>query len=174
LFSGVLADDCATATTLRVLGAAFAGARRGEGDAVVVPEALIDDAVERARTSSLGVLHAGAVDGARRRFALASRLCGPAVEALPADAREAVFGGAASLARPLFAGDEPHRAEASELALVHGLYWLTINLAARTPLAIVAGGVVAADAASLRWLRTVAQRAFELPVALVVDAPVVR
>ena len=41
---------------------------------------------------------------------------------------------------------------------MHGLYWLTANLAARQPVLIVVDDAHWADAASLRWLAYLAGR----------------
>jgi DNA-binding CsgD family transcriptional regulator len=51
-------------------------------------------------------------------------------------------------------------------AAVHGLYWLTANLAAREPLLIIVDDAQWADAASLRWLSHLAARIDGLPVAV--------
>ena len=43
-------------------------------------------------------------------------------------------------------------AEAGLFTNLHGLYWLTANLAAREPLVLLADDLHWADTASLRWL----------------------
>ena len=75
--------------------------------------------------------------------------------------------GAAGLAARVFdwteAGpvenDVPH-------AVMHGLYWLVANLAARRPLVIAIDDAHWADAPSLRWLAHLGARIEGLPVAL--------
>ena len=58
---------------------------------------------------------------------------------------------------PALAGDAMH-------AAVHGLVWLTCNLSERRPALLVIDDVHWADAASLRWLASLARRLNELPV----------
>ncbi len=53
-----------------------------------------------------------------------------------ADAREALLAGAAGAVRPLLLGEPVERsAFDTSFAVLHGLYWLTVNLADRRPLA---------------------------------------
>jgi hypothetical protein len=74
--------------------------------------------------------------------------------------------GAARFAAPVVgAGDGVAGSEASVL---HGLYWLTSNLAEQTPLVLAVDDAHWADAASLRFLHYLARRLGELPVLLVV------
>ncbi|MGH3209366.1 MAG: AAA family ATPase, partial [Trebonia sp.] len=71
---------------------------------------------------------------------------------------------------------EPRAAEASAAegsgphATVHGLYWLTANLAAREPLVLAVDDVHWADAPSLRWLSHLAARIDALPVVLLLGS----
>ena len=53
---------------------------------------------------------------------------------------------------------------------LHGLYWLTANLAAEQPLLILVDDAHWADPPSLRWLAYLAQRLDGLPAALIVAA----
>ncbi len=52
--------------------------------------------------------------------------------------------------------------------MVHGLYWLTVNMAARRPVLVVVDDAHWADVASLRWLAYLAARLEGLPVAVIV------
>ena len=84
-----------------------------------------------------------------------------------ADEREALLAGAAALARPvLFVADSESDAEPSFSAL-HGLYWLTINLADTQPVLLTVDDAHLADVASLRWLIYLARRLAGVPLALV-------
>ena len=141
---------------------AFASAAGGAGRTVVV-EGPVDSVAARAAAAGLAVLHARAQPESPP-FGLAVALLRPAVEALPARERGSAFAGAAGLAAPLF---EPRCPAAGELALVHGLYWLTTRLADRAPLALLVEGGRDADEPSLRLFAYLAQRIDELPVALV-------
>jgi len=53
------------------------------------------------------------------------------------------------------------------VAAVHGLYWLTVNLAGRRPLLVTVDDVQWADVGSLRWLAYLARRLEGLPVLVV-------
>jgi DNA-binding CsgD family transcriptional regulator len=61
----------------------------------------------------------------------------------------------------------PRSADATAAAL-HGLYWLTVNLAERGPLLLAVDDAHWADPPSLRWLCYLAVRVEELPVLLAV------
>lgn len=80
------------------------------------------------------------------------------------DRRERLTG-LASAAAPIFshaAGAGPSDPQ----ALVHGLYWLTVELAEERPLVIAVDDVPWADDASLRFLSYLAHRLEDLPIAL--------
>ena len=75
--------------------------------------------------------------------------------------------GAAGLAARVFDGAEPGPVEDDvPHAVMHGLYWLVANLAARGPLVIAVDDAHWADVPSLRWLAHLAARIEGLPVAL--------
>jgi DNA-binding CsgD family transcriptional regulator len=76
------------------------------------------------------------------------------VASLPADERAELLEGAAALAAPLF---DPAQVAVeptvdTSLATLHGLYWLTANLAARRPLLLALDDLHWCDLPSLRWL----------------------
>ena len=88
---------------------------------------------------------------------------------------DALLDGAARLARRVFDGaDPPEEPEAPQQgvphATMHGLYWLTANLAAREPLVLAVDDAHWADAPSLRWLSHLAARIEGLPVLLLLAA----
>jgi DNA-binding CsgD family transcriptional regulator len=86
--------------------------------------------------------------------------------ALPTE-REMVVAGAARLSLGLFGGARAEGGAAPEdqaFAVVHGLYWLVANLAARRPLLLLADDVHWWDAPSLRFLAYLIPRVEELPV----------
>src|SRR2546425_631610 len=56
--------------------------------------------------------------------------------------------------------------EDEAFALMHGLYWLTANLADRTPLLIAVDDAHWVDGPTLRFLHYLAQRLAGLPVAV--------
>ena len=83
------------------------------------------------------------------------------------------FDGAAGLAAPLFesldTGAQSPRNQASH-AVLHGLYWLTANLASEGALALAVDDVHWADPPSLRFLAYLGNRVDELPVFVAVGA----
>ncbi|QZY29118.1 BTAD domain-containing putative transcriptional regulator [Nocardioides coralli] len=83
-----------------------------------------------------------------------------------ADRRERLLRGAAAGARAVVddAGDHEHH---GSFAVLHGLYWLTVNLAAETPLVIVVDDAQSCDSASLRYLAYLVRRLERLPVLVV-------
>lgn len=85
--------------------------------------------------------------------------------------RGRLLSGAAAAARPLFPGtekDPPARAAPDTTGMVlHGLYWLTANLAEQAPLLMVVDDAHWLDEPSLHWLAYLARRIAELPVLLV-------
>src|SRR5437764_682092 len=82
--------------------------------------------------------------------------------------RRDLLSGAADLAAPLFSGDYlTDRASAKAdpaFATLHGLFWLTSNLAARRPLVLAIDDLHWADKPSLRWLAYLVRRLEGLPV----------
>jgi DNA-binding CsgD family transcriptional regulator len=71
----------------------------------------------------------------------------------------AALGDAADAAPPAAGGDPP-------FAVVHGLYWLTVNASRATPVLVAVDDVQWADHASLRFVLYLADRLAGLPVAL--------
>jgi tetratricopeptide (TPR) repeat protein len=83
--------------------------------------------------------------------------------------REALLAGPAAAVRPLLAGEvATPLAGDSSFAVLHGLYWLVVNLAARGPLLIAVDDAHWADEASLRWLAYLARRLDGLAAGLLV------
>src|SRR5258708_6993071 len=84
---------------------------------------------------------------------------------------------ATSLARPRAVDGQTLRIGRIELrddaagevsfAVLHGLYWLAVNLAARRPLIMAVDDAHWVDGPSLRWLAYLAPRLGGLPVALI-------
>ena len=73
--------------------------------------------------------------------------------------RAALLAGPAAAARPLLAGEPAAQpAGGSSFAVLHGLYWLVVNLAAGRPLLLAIDDAHWADEPSLRWLAYLARR----------------
>ena len=83
--------------------------------------------------------------------------------------REDLISGAASLAAPLIEGTRLVGLQGPEAAFAvhHGLYWVVANLAERRPVVMVVDDAHWADAASLRFLASLANRLEGLAVAMV-------
>ena len=83
-------------------------------------------------------------------------------------ARATLLGGAASVATPVF--EEVAGADAVDsggFAVLHGLYWLTVNLATTGPLVLCVDDIQWCDSASLRYLAYLVKRLEGLPVLVV-------
>ena len=75
------------------------------------------------------------------------------------DEREALLAGPAAAVQLLLSGEPAARpAGDTSFAVLHGLYWLVVNLAASRPLLIVVDDAHWADEPSLRWLAYLASR----------------
>ena len=148
-------------------------ARGGSGGAVVVEgpagigKSSLLAAARTAAAAELRVLSARGGDLERELpFGVVRQLLEPVVLACDADERDALLAGAGALAKPvLFAADPEAGAEPSFSAL-HGLYWLTINLADAQPLLVAVDDAHWADVDSLRWLIYLARRLAGVPLAL--------
>jgi len=83
--------------------------------------------------------------------------------------RDALLAGPAAAARPLLSGELAMAPAAdSWFAVLHGLYWLVVNLAASRPLLIAVDDAHSADEPSLRWLAYLAPRLEGLPAGMLV------
>lgn len=162
---------------LAALAAAAAATRAGDGRVVVVrgvagigKTTLLRAARAAAAQEGLLTLSARGVE-LEREFAF-----GAVRQLLERAAREGaveLFDGPAALAAPLFGVGTPRGApvapttDEAGFAVVHGLYWLTANLARRRPLALIVDDVQWVDASSLRFLAYVAGRLDGLDALLV-------
>jgi DNA-binding CsgD family transcriptional regulator len=77
--------------------------------------------------------------------------------------REAAFAGAAAGARPVFEGDAD---EGATFAVLHGLYWLTLNVGAERPLLLAVDDLHWCDRPSLRFLAYLVPRLEGAPLLL--------
>jgi hypothetical protein len=108
-----------------------------EGPPGIGKTALMAEARALAQEAGLQVLGARGSELERSfSYGVVRQLFEPLVASLPVDERAELLEGAAALAAPLF---DPSQVAAeaavdSSLATLHGLYWLTANLAARRPL----------------------------------------
>ena len=144
-----------------------------EGPAGIGKSRLLEET--RAVAADLGARVLAARGGELERdfaFGVVNQLFERALAELSEDERDAVFSGSAALAAPTLGMARASRSESTDVsfAVVHGLYWVTANLAAARPLVIEVDDVHWADAPSLRFLLYLAARLEGLPVAVVVAA----
>lgn len=140
-----------------------------EGPAGIGKSRLVTEARRRATAGGLLVLSARGSELEREfPFGVVRQLFEPHVADV--EARERLLAGAAGAAATVFgflqtAVEDP--ANESTFAALHGLYWLTVNLSAETPLLIAVDDLQWCDRTSLRFLGYLTRRLEGLPVVLV-------
>jgi predicted ATPase len=156
---------------LRDAEAMLSAAAAGEGSALLIEgpagigkSALIRAIREQAAARDIAILTARGAELERDfSFGVVRQLFEPALAAADEAERDALLAGAAALAEPAVGSldgglaSAPSSASPSldpSFAVLHGLYWLTSNLAERTPLLIAVDDAHWADVASLRFLVT--------------------
>jgi class 3 adenylate cyclase/DNA-binding CsgD family transcriptional regulator len=155
-------------TELEALEAATAGASRGlgclvaiEGAAGIGKSRLLAEARASAAARGFAVLVSRGSELERSfPFGVVRQLFEPALARMTPEERALATAGAGSLAAPLLGGaaDAERSADPSGFGLLHGLYWLTMNLAEQRPLLLTIDDLHWADAASLRWIAYLALR----------------
>ena len=164
---------------LRALTAAAATGRGGaivlEGPAGIGKTSLVAAASEVA--AEFGLERLAARGGQLEQdfaYGVVRQLFEPRLMRASAVDRAALLQGAAGLAAPLLGlptgldsqrytgalGDDP------TAAALHGLYWLTANLAVETPLLVAVDDLHWSDTASVRFIAYLARRVDELPLLL--------
>lgn len=138
-----------------------------EGPAGIGKSRLVAEALRLATSAEVRVLSARG-SGLERSFGFGAvrQLFEPCM-ADPAS-RDAALRGAAAVAAPVF--DEPAADDAADsgiFAVLHGLYWLTVNLATAGPLVVCVDDIQWCDSASLRYLAYLVNRLEGLPVLVV-------
>ena len=132
-----------------------------QGHAGVGKTALLQAALERLTGFGVDVLTARAAETEKEfSFGVVLQLLQRRIVALSPSEREDVLSGAASLARPLLegAGVQALGGPEAAFAFMHGLYWVVANLAERRPIVLAVDDVHWADASSVRFLATLANR----------------
>ena len=172
---GLLERDAELAEQRRLIDGTLAGTGALlviEGPAGAGKTQLLDAA--RAEAGRRGLTVFRARGGALERdfpFGVARQLLEPVVARAGAAERSALLAGAAALAGPalaLEAGALPPRGEEAPFAALHGLYWLAVNLADRSPLLIAVDDLHWVDPPSLQWLAYLTARLEGLRVLLAV------
>jgi DNA-binding CsgD family transcriptional regulator len=160
------------------LGAIWDGlakARGGDGRSVLVEgpsgigkSALLLAARTQARDAGFRVLSAaGGELEADFPYGVVRQLFEPDLAGDPDG--ENLLTGAAALARPVLAVQKASRSRVGDnsgLEALHGLYWLTVNLAAASPVLLAVDDVHWCDGASLRFLLYLRRRLEGLPLLL--------
>jgi hypothetical protein len=146
LITGLLAGACA----------GIGGALLVEGAAGIGKTSLLDAARGRALDAGMRVFRARGGELERGfAFGAVRQLFEPWLATATADEREAVLADAARLTMTLIAADptgDDAVPEDQAFAMMHGLYWLVANLAARRPLLLLADDLHWWDAPSLPTL----------------------
>jgi DNA-binding CsgD family transcriptional regulator len=166
-------------TELAALSELVARARGGrgamaviEGPAGIGKTSLIRVGLDSARESGMNILASRGSELERDfPFGIVRQLFEATLLHRPKEERAELLSGAAAFADPVFSapkdGEATSGSEASE-AVLHGLYWLTADLAARVPVALAVDDSHWADPASVRFLAYLANRMTELPVFVII------
>ncbi|HEU5279794.1 MAG TPA: AAA family ATPase [Gaiellaceae bacterium] len=142
-----------------------------EGPPGIGKTSLIAEAKVRGHEARMEVLGARGVELERAfSYGVVRQLFEPFLARLPAEERVELLAGSAALAKPLF---EPALLAAEpaadvSLALLHGLYWLAANVAARRPLLLAVDDLHWCDLPSLRWFAYLLPRIEGLDLLVVV------
>jgi ATP/maltotriose-dependent transcriptional regulator MalT len=144
-----------------------------QGPAGIGKTRLLEATVSMARADGLEVAAARAGELERDfPFGVVRQLFEPLVAAVPDRERSDLLAGAAGLGASVLGdlppSDRPVLGSDVSYARLHGLYWLTSNLAARKPLVIAVDDAQWADQPSLRFLAYLARRIQGLPALIVV------
>ena len=131
-----------------------------EGRAGIGKTSLLEVACSRAAELGLEVLRArGSELESGFAFGVVRQLFERRLAGAGPGERAALLAGPAAAARPLLAGEPAAQpAGGSSFAVLHGLYWLVVNLAAGGPLLLAIDDAHWADEPSLRWLAYLARR----------------
>jgi DNA-binding CsgD family transcriptional regulator len=146
------------------------GAVLVEGRAGIGKSALLEAACRRAASVGREVLRArGSELEAGFAFGVVRQLFERRLASAEEDERDRLLDGSAGAVRSLLLGELVEKsAFDTSFAVLHGLYWLAVNLADREPLLIVVDDAHWADEPSLRWLAHLAPRLEGPAVALLV------
>ena len=157
---------------LRADGAATgrAGVVLVEGEAGSGKSALLGKALSTAAERGLRILVAqGSEFEQRLEFETVRQLFEPVIASADPSLRDQLFAGNAAVADPVFSAPDRYGAvvEGSvPVEMLNGLFWLTANLAGRSPLLLAIDDLHLCDTASLQWFGYLARRLEGLPVML--------
>jgi DNA-binding CsgD family transcriptional regulator len=147
-----------------------------EGPAGIGKTQLVRAACDEARARGTTVLTARGGELERGLpYGVVRGLFETLVRGAPAAERNALLADAAGLAAPVLGvagGQGGLIPDSAAFAGLHGLYWLTANLAERAPLLLAVDDAHWADEASLRFLVYILRRTEALPILRAVDLAV--
>ena len=158
------------AEELTAVDAAIADSRLGSGRFVVIEgpagigkSSLLAEGQSRAADAEMSVATArGSELESAFSYGLVRQLYEPMLVRTDASDSARLFEGAAVHARRLFDPeqlvDQAAASDDAAFAMLHGLYWLTVNIAESRPLLIAIDDLQWADAASLKWIGYLAGR----------------
>ena len=170
----LLERDTELAVIEDLIGAAAGGGRllAIEGPPGIGKTSLMAETKARGEEGGMQVLGARGSELERPfSYGVVRQLFEPLLAGLPDEERAELLADAAALATPVFdpsqLTDEPTAADVS-LATLHGLYWLTTNVAARRPLLLAVDDLHWSDLPSLRFMAYVLPRMEGLSLLLAV------
>ena len=169
----LLEREAEVAVLRAAVDAASSGAGRVvaiEGRAGLGKTRLVGEARSLAAAAGFEVLLARSADLEQEfAYGVVRQLFEPYLASLTHEERDEALSGTAALAERLFGDEELTGADAGDVsfAVLHGLYWLAANLAARGPLAVVVDDLHWTDAPTLRWLAFLGRRLEGLPLLVV-------
>jgi DNA-binding CsgD family transcriptional regulator len=164
---------------LAVMEGSLRAARAGVGAVVYVEgppgigkTALLTATIARASRRRMRVLSARAGELEMSfPYAVVRQIFEPVMAQAAAGTRHTLLSGAAAHAASVV---DPHAqpvaAPVDPSAVLHGLYWLTVNLAADAPVVLVVDDLHWSDPTSASWLAYLARRIRGLPVAMILAA----
>jgi DNA-binding CsgD family transcriptional regulator len=153
------------AAELAEIDAVIAAAQGGAGGLIVIEgpagigkTSLLAEGRARAADAGFTVLYSRASElEADFSFGVVRQLFEALIATASEEQQSRLLGGAAAQAARLFDQREAG-SEENVFALLHGLYWLALNLAEAGPLAIAVDDLQWSDPPSLRWLAYLARR----------------
>ena len=130
------------------------------GEAGIGKTALLDTACQQAMQAGARVLHARCAELEHEfPYGVVRQLLTPLLLTLDPSSRDALFDGAAALARPILLGAaQPAQGPDPDFGTLHGLYWLLATLAQREPLLMAIDDLQWSDGPSLRLLQFLRRR----------------
>lgn len=160
---------------LHALSVLLDGAKAGSGRALVIEgeagvgkTALLERACDGAATRGMTVLRARGGELEREfQWGVVRQLFESWLAGLSEARRSVQLSGSAALAEPVFSRDSAALETADEsFSTLHGLYWMTVNMACEAPVLLAIDDLHWADRPSLRYAVHLAPRLEGLPITL--------